>query len=220
MKICHPLLDTVIDFNKNSVCLLAIENNKEYYNLCLQAYAQSQGGQGDFCLSKGGEILDFAKNSLVLYDFLNVDFTSKKVKSTIDNAVLEELKKPEYFMDLATLNSQVVALNDKVLASIDLPLDFSEEFGVEKFIKLSDYYVLQEQTLLEKLITYIDIFIKIKKINFVVFVGLFPFLSQEEINLFISQLNYMQIKVLFLENKDYCVLNCSKIIIDKDLCQI
>ena len=220
MKLVHPFLETLIDFAKSTTWFLIIENNKEYYNFCLDFFSLSQGESGNFCLSKNNEIINFAKSAILLYDFLNFDFSSKKIKSILEGAVLEELNKSEYIVDLSKLNSQIVLLNKRVTSQIDLPIDFTDEITVEKLMKISDFYIQTEQSLLEKIVTYIDLFIKIKKIKLVVFVGLLSYISEKELKDLILQFEYMQIKVLFLENRDYKVGSYPKIIVDKDLCEI
>ena len=219
MKLAHPLLDGCILFKEN-VNFLIIENNGQFYKLCTEFYNLSQGNLGEFCLSINDKIIEFEKNSLVIHDFFGLDFSSKKIKTVVDGAVQEELKKADYILDVAKINTQIALLNEKVLSQIDLPIDFAQEFSLEKFIKLSEYFICQQQTFLDKLVTYIDVFIKIKKIKLVVFIGLVPFLTQQELNDLIVQLKYMQINVLFVEHSTENVGNYPKIIIDKDLCQI
>ena len=220
MKLSHPLLDSSIDFCNKKIWFLIIENNKVFYNFASHLFLMSQGEVGDFSLSINNEIVNFAKFTLLLYDFLNFDFSSKKIKSILDNAVQDEMSKPEYILDLARINSQIILLNKKVASQIDLPLDFTEEINIDKIVKISEYYIQEEQSLLEKIVTYIDLFIKLKKIKIVIFVGLLSYISYEELKDLIVQLNYMQINVLFLENKDVCIKEYPKIIIDNDLCQI
>jgi len=63
------------------------------------------------------------------------------------------------------------------------------------------------------------VFLKLKKIKIVIFVGLLSFLTNQELEELITQLKYMEIKVIFLDGIDLNV-KYPKIIIDNDLCEI
>jgi len=219
MKLAHPQINTIINFKENPIWFLVVENKKQYYSYAFQLYNQSLGAGGDFCISLQNNVLDFAKNVLYMHDFINVDFSSKKVKNAIETAVLEEIKNSDYLLELANITTSLTMLNDKILSQIDLPIEFSEEFTVEKFVKISEYSILSEQTLLDKIITYVDVFLKLKKIKIVIFVGLLSFLTNQELEELITQLKYMEIKVIFLDGIDLNV-KYPKIIIDNDLCEI
>ena len=108
-----------------------------------------------------------------------------------------------------------------MIQNFDFVVNYDSDMDFEKFIKLSNYQISEEASLLEKLSSYIKIFITLKKCSLVIFAGLFELLSKEEIDLLIKQLAYNEIKCLFVEpTLKYNVDNLGKIIIDKDLCEI
>ena len=110
-------------------------------------------------------------------------------------------------------------MNDKVLREIDLEIKY-DELTIDKIVKISNFKFEEESKLLNKIVTFIDLNIKLRKIKLVVFAGLFNVLEENEIQSLLKQLKYMQMPALFIDTKVVNIDCFQKIIIDKDLCEI
>lgn len=221
MKITHNFFDTRIDFDENDIWSLIIENSKKYYELSNELYKQCNGDTGGFALTDKLEELSFSKTSLFIYDVYNFNINSSKVDKILNSMILEKFTEKDFMLELNEINKKIIELNDKILEDIDLPIEFDDEFNSDKFIKLSSYKISEDKTLLERICTYIDLMVKLKKIKVVILVNFFNFFCEEDMLLLLKQITYMDIKILLINpNMKYKIENSSQIIVDEDLCFI
>lgn len=222
MKLINNRYQQFFDFDKNPCNLLVVENSKEYFKVLKELHNETNGKEdSDFMLSDNGKTLKLSKVALFIYEFLDLDINNKKIANEICRRVAEILTEKDYSEDFCKINQLLIKINDDLIQNFDFVVNYDSDMDFEKFIKLSNYQIGEEASLLEKLSSYIKIFITLKKCNLVIFAGLFELLSKEEIDLLIKQLAYNEINCLFVEpTLKYNIDNLGKIIIDKDLCEI
>ena len=222
MKLTHSDIDRQFDFDENNVQFLIVENSKEYFRLSSTIHDEcEQQCDGKWVLSDNSEILSLQKYSIVLHNYLEFSCNNKKVENLINNEVLQIVRSSDYYEEFSQLNTKLISLNDAVLSSIDLPISYCDEFTFEDFIKFSHYKIKEDINILDKIVTFCDIFVKLKRIKLVVFIGLTLILDAQEIEDLIKQLRYMDISILFIEPQDkYAIGGANKTIIDNDLCVI
>lgn len=221
MKLAHFHLDKVIDFNEYFNWILIIENPNEFYSLSNDIFIQTQGQDGQFILSENNEILKFDRRVLLFYDYFNLEINTKKNLTELNNQVLLELKNGDYITDIYNINQMITKLNSKIINNFDENIFFDNELTFEKFIKISNYHFDEMESIQEKLIHYIDILSKLKNIKLVIFINIGAYLSESQIKAIVKDINYMQIKILFIEsNKKFTLKSTKTIIIDDDLCEI
>ncbi len=209
MKLVHKNINKQFNFKESNFCHLIIENSKEFYNLTNELYRQCVlQEEGNWVLSNI-EQLDICKNTLFIYDYYQINLNSKKTQNIINNEVLKILKESDYFELLSKINLNLITLNENVLENINLPIQFNSEFCFEDFIKFSNYTVKEETGFLQKILCYIDLFLKLKNIKLVIFVNLLSVVSQQELVELLKQLSYMQLPVFFISSKTN--LNCNNL---------
>lgn len=221
MKLVHENIDKKIDFEASPIQLLVIENAKEMYNLTSQLFRQSQNsGDGGWVLSDK-DILDISKSVLFIHDVLDITFGGKKLEALVNNHILEKLKKGDYISQLSSINSAIIGLNREISNDIDFAVEYKDEFGFEDVVKLSNYKIKQEQFFLDNLVTYIDLYIKLRLVKVVCFVNIFSFLDEDDVIRLIKELKYHDVKILFIESvPKYTLQDVEITIIDRDLCVI
>jgi len=222
MKLIHSHIDVEFDFDKNSSQLLIIENSSEFFELTHQLYRQCEGaGDGEWVLSDDSQILSLQKLSEIITEYYSFSLNNKKIENLLNGELLSLLKSGDYFEEFSLINKNLIAINEDLSMRLDFPVSYSEEFLFEDFIKFSHYKINENLGLTEKLLTYIDIYVNIKNIKLAIFVNLFSILSEDDIKKLLKQLEYMQIKVFFIESQlKYDIKSMQKTIIDNDLCVI
>ena len=220
MILVHANIDKEFDFEKNPIQELVVENSNEYYLLTTELYQQECGESGEWVLSFNNDIKDISKNVLIIHNFYELDCTGKKVESLITSCVLNELKTNDYTDLISQLNVNFFAINDKITENIDLPIVQTKELTYEDFIKFMGYKIEKQEDILSKIITYIEVFVKIKNIKLVVIFNITAILTDEQISLLIKQFEYMQVSVLFLNRQGFLTQIIPKTIVDNDLCVI
>lgn len=221
MKLVNPRLDKHINFMNSNVWLLVIENPNEYYILLNDLIQQENGNEGNWVLSEDNDILNISKSAVLIYDYFNIDFKSKKIDNLIKSTILQVAKEGDFLEKLSNINKEIITLNNDLMSQINLPLIANEDVTFEDVYKISNFSINEDKTLLERISTYVDIFVKLNNAKLVVFVNPFAFLSNDQLHSLIKEFNYKNIKMLFIDYQNR-KLPCefAKIIIDKDLCII
>lgn len=222
MKLVHPHLDRQFDFERCALQQLLVENQREFLDLTTQLYLQctKNNEAGEWVLSHHNNLLNLEKEALYIYDYYNFDLNNKKVSSLLNSEVLKVLMQNDYLQEMTTLQSAFSILNDKVLAELDLPIACSHELVFEDVIKLSKYQIEEDLTLPTKILTYIDIFLQLKKIKLVIFINSSQVLMPETLQTLFKELQYKEIKVLCIDGVASKIELAERTIIDMDLCTI
>ena len=220
MKLVHINISRHIDFDINFCYSLIIENSTEFYRLTNELYQQTNGEVGNFVLSDN-EILDISKNCLFFYDYYTNFLNSKKIQNILNNKITQIIQENDFYKEFSQINKILIDINDKIKENIDINIEYNQEFNSDSLIKSSNYKISQTNTLLENIINYIDFYVQNTKINTIIFVGAFTVFDQSTIEIFIKQLKYMQLNILFIDSyQKYKINNIETIIIDNDLCVI
>ena len=223
MRLAHFDIDYVFDFDKqNTTYSLVIENSMQYFNLVKQLIDQNNGKQGGgWILSQIDKELSLQDNVVCVYNFFDLNLNSKKIESVINNEVLKVIKEKDLLREFEDLSKLVLKINDEILSNIDLPIDSSDDITYENFIKLSNYKITEEIDILNKIVTYVDLFVKLKNIKLVILVDCFAVLSEQDMQKLLKQFNYMDCNVLLINSQNkYTFNDVKKCIIDEDLCII
>ncbi len=218
MKLIHPLIDKQIVFTQTDEHLLVVENQSEFFNLTKELYDQHEGLNGNWVLSDVDE-LNIAKKSLFIYDFYSLSCNSKKIQNLLINELCDIATSQDFLQQVSYINQAILQFNDLLLQNTSLNLAGKDEFTVEDIIKLSSFHVNEESNLLDRFMTYIDLFVKLKNINLVVLVNSFAVFDCTQVRQLLKQFHYWGLKTLFIEPRDNDdIFPVPKIIIDKDLC--
>ena len=219
MKLVHPHISVFIDFSLSDNYQLVIESPTEFFGKITELYNQINGGEGNFVLSDSNEIIDVSKNIVIITDYINFSLNTKKNLSEVNSIMLSNLKKNDFSEELSKINSQIFNLNDALADLSMLPVEYNELTN-ETLVKLSSYYFDDSLSLPQKISTYAKLLCYNKKTKVMVFVNLPDFLSMEDINLLIKDINYNSLKILFINSHLYDIKSVKNIIVDKDLCVI
>ncbi len=220
MKMVHPNVDYCFDFQKNYFYSFVIENADEYFKLTKQLISQSEGGDGEWVLS---EILpiDLTKNTLVLFDFYNISCNNKKMESLLKNRILNLSSQIDISEILTRINKDFIDLTELIISNLDFSVDANNEITFEILLKIIKFNFNEEKTLLEKIISFIGVYCQLVPIKLVVLIGLGAVLNAKDIEKLIKEIDYKDIKIMFIDSCDNEICHKeNKIIIDKDLCLI
>ncbi len=221
MKISHINISRQINFSENSCYLLVIENAEEFYSKTKELYLQIVCAEfGNFVLSENKEE-NISKQCLFLYNYYDDIFDSKKVQNLISGKIIEVLKQDDFVKDFADLNSIILKINQKIEEQLSFNLNHNLTVDFSDFVKMSNIKINSEESLLENLLSFIQLNQECKNITTVICVNLTSVLPKEKIELFEKQLRYMQLNLLLIEpEKRYELDGFETIIIDNDLCVI
>lgn len=210
-----------MDFQECNNFLFVVENAKEYRKICCEFFDEFNGVQNsDFVLSEGIELLQMSKNILLFSDYFSLDINNKRIITEINNKVQDYLKEYDCMEKICQINKMILEINDEILNNFDFKVSYDEEFGVEKLIKISNYRISQSNDFIEKLMAYTKIYVSLKPVKLVVFLGLAQFLTNDEIQTLMKNIEYLGVGVLLVERNDCKLESFQRILIDNDLCEI
>lgn len=220
MKLVHPNIDKILNFDLKNVFSLIIENPEEYFNLTNQLVMQSEGGDGDWVLSDVLP-LELSKNILVIYDFYHLDCNNKKFDNMLKTEIMKLPKSVDFNEYVTNINKEIAKLNDKIISNLPIKVFVNDDISFEQILKLSKFSFKEETKLLERLINYIENYLQLSTLKVVVLIGSKSVLDNDHIKLLIKDLEYKDLKILLIDSQDrFLDYDCEKIIIDNDLCVI
>lgn len=220
MKLVHEKIERHINFENANNYFLLIENPEEFFRLTQELVMQVNGEDGKWILSDI-ETLDIEKNLEVIYDYYTLSLNSKKADTYVKNQILKIAKEGDFLEDLSRINVEIINLNNKLMKQIDLPLLANEDVTFEDLYKISNFSIVEELSLPEKLLDFVDLQIRLRNIKVVVLISPFSYFSCGTLCALIKQFEYRDLRVLLIDTQNHKLpKNFEKIIIDKDLCVI
>lgn len=222
MKLVNSRYNQHFDFNNYFAYYLIIENSKEFLKVVEELYGECFASvDSEFTLSENNEILSISKNSLLIYNYFDLDLNNKKITNEINSRISNIFSSQDFVEDFTKLNQLFININDKVVSNFDFELEYDADLTYDKLIKISNYKISEQSTFIDKLIGYIKIYTALKKTKLLVFVGLSDYLSQAELEVFLKELEYLELKCLLVEShQKYNLDFVGKILIDEDLCEL
>lgn len=221
MKLVCENLEQCVDFSKNNVWQIIVENEHLFYQLCKSFIEQCDGLDGPFNLYKNLSTLSIKDYCLPIYNFYDLTLNNKKIENLINKKIINIINTNDFLCELNEINKNIFKILDKMQDYLDIDVEILGEFNAENIIKVANIKPNNEKKLLNQIVNYIRVNTELQKIKIVIIIGVNNFLFEEEINLLTKSLNYLDINVLFLENSfKYKIKDCETIIIDEDLCEI
>lgn len=221
MKLAHYMLREPLCIGENSTVVLVLENGAAFRDCVRQLKSRTEGMDGDWVLSRGGEILDIAKYAELISDPLSVEFDSKRIQARINKAVCAAaLEDPAALTQLlAAVNSFAAGL----LPQLDFSAGFNELESIEPLIKLLDYHIDTEgMGYCEQLLEYMKLCRDFFGKELFIIINLKGSMTGAELEAFYKNCFYEKLRLLLIESHDSRSIPQmeKKRIIDADLCEI
>ncbi|MGD9901058.1 MAG: type II-A CRISPR-associated protein Csn2 [Spirochaetales bacterium] len=223
MKLVNIDFKNQIIFDNDRINVLVIENSGLFYNYLTMLNKQILGENGEFVLSDNFKEIDLKNNAGIVTDYVNLSVNDRRLITKLYNHLSESAKEAKFFEQYAALNSQMLSFLFDLENEVNINLENNNEFAIIDFLKLYDVKVEDNsQTLLEKLINYINLVFEFNLYKLLIFVNLKNYLSKEDLLKFYKHIIYKEYKVLLLESSQMdCNIEYEKtLIIDKDMCEI
>jgi len=210
-----------LEFKENRVTEWVIESPSLMCGYVEELWKQADGKEGKFVLSENGKELDMGKAIEVFLTPFGVDVNDKKCWSK----VVAELKGKAFDETHYVQTQQLFSSIEQYFISLEMDseLDFCyEEIDFGQLLKASGMKLEgDEENLVNHLVQYMKIMVKLLRKKVMVFVNLSSFLEQKELELLFEQAFYLKLHVLLIESKEICLASEKKcFIIDKDKCEI
>ena len=220
MKLVINFLDNDLYINSERVLSIEVENKSYFYRIvnCFNSlYVGDKIDEINFYDEKFNEI-NLNNKILIMYDFFNFDFNSKKNISKIYKLIEDNLDEKS-LQSFNSLYSKLLKILKNELNYLDINIKLDEEYKMENILKIVKLSIEKKDSLMDNLFLLIDLE-KILKVNEVlVFVNLKQYLSKDELKEFYKYIVYNNVCTVFVDSQTYGIADNmeNKIIIDDNL---
>lgn len=220
MILCHPQMESMIDFSSSEIPSLVIEEPNFFRALIQDFYDQLEGKEGNFVLSENGKEYAIENRVELIDNCLHFSLNTKTLLGKVSAALEKAAVNESNFLKTAAVLQQVEQYVDELAFEFDCDIvcKHCTVGGVLKAVGISlrDEY----DDPLERLIDYMELIREFDKDKVFVFVNLRSFFADEAVERFLKTIAEHSYCVLLLDSVCREKLSHEKrIIIDNDLCE-
>ena len=220
MILCHPQMETIIDFAGREVPALVIENPAFFRTLMMDLYAQKNGEEGQFILSENGKTLSISSMVELLDNCLQFNLNTKPLLNKIAAAMEQTAVSEDFFLKTADILQRLEQyMNELAFAfDCDIVCERCTTAGVIKAmgIALRDEY----EDPLERLVDYMELIRELDRDKLFVLVNLRSFFDDPAVERFLQTTSEHGYRVLLLDSVGRKKLSIERrLTIDIDLCE-
>ena len=202
MILCHPRIETLIDFSGQGVPTMVIENPAFYRALMMDLYAQKNGEEGQFVLSENEKILSISSSVELIAAMEQMAVSEDFFLKTSD--ILQRLE--QYIEEMA------FAFDCDIVCERCTPAGVIKAMG----IALRDEY----ENPLERLVDYMELVREFDRDKLFVLVNLRSFFDDHDVERFLKTIEEHGYRVLLMDGTERKRLPMERrITIDIDLCE-
>ncbi len=223
MKLLHKDFNFVFHFKENKSNLLVVEQPAIFLKFVSELTECENEDESGFVLSENDEILKKKDKLVCVINPLSISLNERKLLSKLGEMLKREILSTELLIEGNQILSILENYMLNVVHSMEWNLIYSDKMDIQSLLKIAEIHFEDTyETLVEKILDYMEVSRGLLDIKCFVFVHLLSYLTEYEIEKFYEYVYYQKINVLLLENRQPNVINTFSdiIIIDKDSCEI
>lgn len=204
MKMSIRYIDNEILIEQGNVTVVEIENKSYFYNVISELYSLMNGEVVDtikFFDNSSKEIMMTGKIEILL-NFFNLQFDSKKYISELTKRISNEVTE-EQRDEIIKIFKRLQSIYKKMLNNIDLPLSINSDINIDSISKILKIEIKTKNSLLENLLTIIDLERELKLHKLLYFVNLKQYLHIDELKELYKYAIYNQINIVLIDSQSY-----------------
>ena len=216
----YEYLNDAVELSNSKIPVLVIEN-KKIFRQALRSFLDDTVDEL-FTFSQDFEPFDFNKRGFFISNAIDLDFQNKKMVNKI-NSLMQKTAVNECGEDLASIQTLLINLFDKLNKMYDFEYDSNFEIDYSSILKLFQFNIdTSSHDLPQLLISYIILLNKYLKFDLFVLHSLYDFFDNNELEGIYETLSLSHINILILSSsKPRRISKFEEIhILDPDLCII
>lgn len=222
IRISNKHIETPIVLDSASPFVLSIENSKEFFRIVTEIKNAFAGETSEFSFYNESEAISPEKHGEMILSPFYFEFTDKKLINLLYKKLQYNFNQGDFIVGFNEINANVDSFLYDLCATVDFSLEH-EELTIESLLKTCSVIPTKTyDTLIEKLVCYVNIFIELKAVSFFVLVGIKDVLSDEDLSLLYKHCEMNKVGLFLIERRtdEKKIKNERKIIITEDLCEI
>ena len=220
MNLKISYIENTIEISQESINVLEIENKKMFYRLIKDFYKIKNGENiEEICFyDQNNNDISVNKNIHIIMNYFELEMDSKKNLSESIKVIIENVDEID-ILELSKLNKKITEKFKKIINKSELPLIIEDEFKVENFLKIMKTTIRKDDSLLNELLTLIELNKVIKNDQILIFINLKDYLSNQELNELYKYVIYNNMRIILIDSRSHgsCLKYEKKIIIDENL---
>lgn len=220
MKMNVRYLDNEILISGDVITVVEIENKSYFYNMIRELYLLMNGEEVDtikFFDNSSKEVSVIGKIR-VLADFFDFQFNSKKYLSEVVKYISKGIEDRER-EEIIKWYRKLQLIYKRILNNTDLPLSINSDINIDSISKMMKVEIITKWSLLENILTVIDLEKELKINKILCFINLKQYLRTDELRELYKYIIYNQVSVILIDSQSYGVTleYERKLIIDNNL---
>ncbi len=223
MNLRFNYLDNILKISDESVHCLEIENRGYFYR-CISDFVKISNGdvlEDIYCFDNENQEISLSNRVSTIFDYFNFETIFKRYTVNLNKYIInnsDDITKDKLAKDYKKIKLNIM----KYFSKLDLPISINEEFNFDLILKLLKPKIDCNYSLLNNLLTLIELE-KIFQVNkLLIFVNLKQLLNKEELIELYKYSLYNKVKILLIDAQSYgpTLDYEKKIIIDSNLDEI
>lgn len=196
MKFRFSFIDKQIEISDEYIRCIEVENNNYFWRIVnnLNNYCNQSENINELIVEENFDID-------LLIDYFNISSNSKKYLTNILKYIENNIDDDNYEKIRKNYN-KIVDIFLRTIYDLDLPLNISNDFSINKLLKLMNISIKDTNDLLQNVLTYIEISMLIQQ-KMIIFINLKSYLSKAELIEIYKYCIYNKVKILLIDNNLY-----------------
>ena len=198
MMLSYEYLNDAVELSNSKIPVLVIEN-KKIFRQALRSFLDDTVEEL-FTFSQDFKPFDFNKRGFFISNAIDLDFQNKKLVNKI-NSLMQKTAVNECSEDLASIQTLLINLFDKLNKMYDFEYDSNFEIDYSSILKLLQFNIdTSSHDLPQLLISYIILLNKYLKFDLFVLHSLYDFFDNNELEGIYETLSLSHINILILSS--------------------
>jgi len=222
----HASWDNQFKLDAQKLSVLAVENPATLWDYCIELLTQSNGQAGEFCILKDFAEQPFDKLCNIETDIAGLSLNTKKLQTALIKKCVELSTSPEFEQGLRKNSLLLYEFCKSVCQDVGYSIELNEDIDIAGLFKLFSLSLKDSfNSLLEKLIEYVNVNTEFLKTKIYILLFLTKFLSYDDLRKFFEHCRYQGISIILIEESLSDFFESGDIpyqglIIDLDGCEI
>lgn len=220
MKLAHPQLDHVLDFNSGYVNTLVIEQPDFFRQFLQDIDSQMRGCSGRAVLSEEDSPIEFARHAELIDSFLNFQLARKPLMTRLVSRLGTLAMDAENYIRTSRL---LGALEQYIMdLSMDLPCSvYCSKMNFDGILRAVGIEILDDHSHdLERLLDYMELTRELEHDRLFILVNLRSYYSDAEMEAFFASVCAHEYHILPVDSVSRARLsNERRVTVDDDLCE-
>ena len=182
MRLLHKDYQFVFDLNEQDMSLLVIEHPETYRSFIQEILIAEEGGDCNFVLSENDTPIKIQNNLYCIINPFTLSLNERKLLNKLYEVLKREIQSSDLLIDNNEIYSMIEKYGQNISKMSDWDITYTDKPEVQSLLKFMDIrFAEHPESLIEKIVEYMDVAHELLRIRLFVFVHLLSYLSRYEI---------------------------------------